>query len=226
MNHHARTVITSAILLLFAAAPLYAHAGFMDRRLDFEWSTQALLAVYGCTLLVIIPIAGWFFLSKRSAGIKESCRAMVGAWYCPLVLWLLLPLVALPWLNLADMLLWFLALPVFIVIYAAYMVYMFVFKGLRKAWVHLYVLFTLAAGQLAGYAAYACVYRMHFFQKLFRYPGDADGEFIYPVTLGRLVDDAGLYALCLAMAAIPVAVLYLWRWARRARSRRKEAGTL
>lgn len=226
MNHQARTVITSAILLLFAAAPLYAHAGFMDRRLDFEWSTRALLAVYGCTLVFVIPLSVLFFRSGRSARVKEFCRRLAGAWYCPLVLWLLLPLVALPWLNLADMLLWFLALPVFIVIYAAYMVYMFVFKGLRKAWVHLYVLFTLAAGQLAGYAAYACVYRMHFFQELFRYPGDADGEFIHPVAMERLVDDARGYLACLVLSALPVVILYLWRWAKRARSRRKEAGTL
>ena len=224
MNQHSKTAVTSAILLFSAAAPLYAYAGFWDRRLDFEYSTEALLAVYCCALAAVIPLSVLFFRSGRSARVKESCRRLAGAWYCPLVLWLLLPLVVLPWLNLADMLLWFAAFPVFIVNYAACMVYVFVFKGLRKAWLHLYVMFTLAAGQLAGYAAYACVCRMHFFQELFRYPSGADGVFVYPVDMERLVDDARVYLACLVLAALPVAVLYAWRGVRAVRSKKNVAG--
>lgn len=221
MNRHARSAAVSAFTIL-SAAPLYAHAGFVDRRLDFEGSTRALLSVYCCALAVVIPLSILFFRSRRSAGVKDFCRGLAGRWYCPLVLWLLLSMVVMPWLNLADLLLWFAALPVMAAVYVACMVYGFVFRILRKAWAHLYALFTLAVSQLVGYAAYAALCGMNFFRELFRYPADVDGQFIYPVTVGRLKDDAWLYLMCLALAALPVAVLYVWRGARRLLSGKRQ----
>ncbi len=150
--------IGAFLLALLTPTHTFAHAGFVDRYIDYSVSARAL---FFTTLIVqlFLSVFSFFLLRKNRLlrVVRVSCWRWSQKWYYLLFFIVLVPFLVLTLVDMDYVLMFFLAgssLLIIITCYAILSFRVFVSKKRYPSWRRLYNLIILTVQQVIGYGVY------------------------------------------------------------------------
>ena len=214
--------IGALLLALLVPNQSFAHAGFVDRYLEYSVSARAL---FYTTLIVQLFLSVFsFLLLKRSRilrVLRVSCWHCSQQWYYLLFFIVLVPFLVLTLVDMDYVLMFFLAggsLLIIIICYAVLSFRLLVSKKRSPSWRRLYFVIILTVQQVIGYGVYLLAYKTDLMRHFFFYTDDEYqiGDYtVYPKTRLFSTHIEGYISMFLLFLCWYVFLILLnagWKW--------------